>query len=144
MNAIKRLLGFAIPVVVVLAGIGLNTPSLANSGDGIKQRIGSRMVVDQLYRDILDRPANEEAYKLYGTALEEGKSPELVRKMIAFSPEAGLVINDHFRKFTGRDATEQEMQKVRKELNEGATISQLDGKLSKMGQKGKGKNRFGK
>jgi hypothetical protein len=64
--------------------------------------------------------------------------------MIAFSPEAGLVINDHFRKFTGRDATEQEMQKVRKELNEGATISQLDGKLSKMGQKGKGKNRFGK
>jgi len=117
---------------------GVWTPAIAGGsggGDGLKKRVAARTVVDQLYRDILARPADEEAIKLYGRALEEGKSVENVRKMIAFSPEAGLVINDRFKKFTGREATEPEMMKVRKELNEGGTIAQLESKLAKHGRK---------
>jgi hypothetical protein len=150
MKLFKQAFRLAIPLVLVWAVMGLSTPAQAGGGggDGLKKRVGSRMVVDQLYRDILNHPADEQAYKLYGDALEQGTSTEMVRKMIAFSPEAGLVINDTFRKFTGRQASDEEMQRVRKELNDGATISQLENKLAKMGSKGggsgKGKHRFDK
>lgn len=156
MNLFKLVFRIAISVGLFLAVIGLVTPAQAGGGggggEGLKKRVGARMEVDQLYRDILDHPADEDAIKLYGDALEHGTSTEMVRKMIAFSPEAGLVINDHFRKIIGREATSEEMQKVRKELNEGATISQLDNKLARMrGPQGgghdgggKGKHRFDK
>jgi hypothetical protein len=152
MNLFKQAFRIAISVGLFLAVIGLATPAQAGGGgggEGLKKRVGARMEVDQLYRDILGHPADEDAIRLYGDALEHGTSTEMVRKMIAFSPEAGLVINDHFRKFTGREATSEEMQKVRKELNAGATISDLDSKLAKMrgpsGEgHGKGKHRFNK
>lgn len=141
MKFLARAVRFVIPAVLVVLAVGWAIPAKAGDNEGLKKRAGARVLVDQLYRDILARPADEGAYKLYANALEEGKSPDLVRKMIAFSPEAGIVINDRFKKFLGREATEAELQKARQELNQGATLDQVEARLQKMSLKKQGKHK---
>lgn len=128
----RRSIGLMVLLALVAAVSLTATPSKA---EGMKERVGYTMVIQQMYLDILGREATAEDVQNCELAVKQGNELKKVRNMLILSPECEKAIKKTYRDVVNREPSDAEIQKVRKAMAENDnTLVDLTKRLQKKGK----------
>ena len=101
-------------------------------GEGIQKRIEARQFIEQTYLDVLGRKATESDIEHYSEILYSGKSATFVRQEMIMSSECKEAITRIFQDVLDRDPTTRELNRARRLLNDGQTLTHIKLKVKKL------------
>lgn len=128
----RRSIGLMVLLALVAAVSLTATPSKA---EGMRERVGYTMVIQQMYMDILGREATAEDVQNCELAVKQGNELKKIRNMIILSPECEKAIKKTYRDVVNREPSDAEIQKVRKAMAENDnTLVDLTKRLQKKGK----------
>ncbi len=127
------MIGLRVKVCLIggMAAVILLASSLPLLGDGVQKRIQARQVIEQTYLDVLGRKATEGDIEHYTKKFYTGKSADFIRQEIIMSPECKAAITNVFQDILGRDPTTKELNRARRLLADGKTLTHIKLKLQK-------------
>ena len=127
----RRSIG-AMITMVLMAAVAFT--AFSAKAEGMKERVGYTMVIQQMYLDILGREATAEDVQNCELALKQGNELKKIRNMLILSPECEKAIKKTYRDMVNREPSDAEIQKVRKAMAEdNNTLVDLQKRLKKKG-----------
>ena len=128
----RRLMSLMV-LVAMVAVVTLTATS--SKAEGMKERVGYTMVIQQMYMDILGREATAEDVQNCELAVKQGNELKKIRNMLILSQECENAIKKTYRDSIGREPSDPEIQKVRKAMAENnGTLVDLKKRLQKQGK----------